>query len=66
MPGAVGREAGANLLDGANNNPGAWPGLCAVAGVPYRRSQVWLLQMKAMQPETSSLRPPSINCILEL
>lgn len=47
------------------------PGLGRVAGMRrgrcgYCRSQVCDLQMKAMQPETSSFLPPSTSSIFDL
>ena len=51
-----------------NQRPGLGPGRDEVvlALRAYCRSQVCDLQMKAMQPDTSSFCPPSISAIFDL
>src|SRR5690606_12965488 len=49
-----------------NDPAGAGPGVVSHGRCAYCRSPTCDLQMKATQPETSSLRPPSTSCILDL
>jgi hypothetical protein len=47
-------------------DPAGAGSLGQAAGADYCRSQTWDLQMKATQPDTSSLAPPSTSSILDL